>query len=161
MFANTNIGNDILLTLNTVCNVRGNAPDGRGGIQNVCDPTQGFHYDQQTIDNFGTITKRGHRVVDIVLRYYSRSNPAGLKTIGGGPAKPSPVVFGAGVFRLCPLLQFKESLLPPTRHTTWPACPVSSCSACSYQRPWRRRPPRRRTPTGCSFAASKCSRAAT
>jgi hypothetical protein len=70
-FANTNIGNDILLTLNTVCNVKGNAPDGRGGIQNVCDPTQGFHYDQQTIDNFGTIKlKRGHRVVEFVLKYY-------------------------------------------------------------------------------------------
>jgi hypothetical protein len=70
-FANTNITNDILLTLNTVCNVRGDAPDGRGGIQNVCDPTQGFHYDQTTIDNFGTIKlKRGHRVVEFVLKYY-------------------------------------------------------------------------------------------
>ena len=70
-FANTNIGNDINLTLKTVCNVRGNAPDGTGSTQNVCDPTQGFHYDQQTIDNFGKVNlKRGHRVVEFVLKYY-------------------------------------------------------------------------------------------
>jgi len=70
-FANTNIGNDINLTLNTVCNARVDAPDGAGGTQNVCDPAQGFHYDQQTIDNFGKVNlKRGHRVVEFVLKYY-------------------------------------------------------------------------------------------
>src|SRR5262249_35765939 len=70
-FANTNIGGDINLTLTTVCNVRGNAPDGTGAVQNVCDPTQGFHYDQSTIDNFGKINlKRGHRVVEFTLKYY-------------------------------------------------------------------------------------------
>jgi hypothetical protein len=32
---------------------------------------QGFHYDQQTIDNFGKVNlKRGHRVVEFVLKYY-------------------------------------------------------------------------------------------
>jgi hypothetical protein len=70
-FANTGISNDINLTLNTVCNARVDAPDGRGGTQNVCDPVQGFHYDQATIDNFGKINlKRGHRVVEFVLKYY-------------------------------------------------------------------------------------------
>ena len=42
----------------------------RAASQNVCDPTQGFHYDQQTTDNFGKINlKRGHRVVEFVLKY--------------------------------------------------------------------------------------------
>jgi hypothetical protein len=70
-FANTNIGGDINLTLNTVCNTRGDAPDGTGATQNVCDPTKGFHYDQSTIDNFGKINlKRGHRVVEFTFKYY-------------------------------------------------------------------------------------------
>lgn len=70
-FANTNIGNDINLTLDTRCRVRVNAPDGAGGTQNVCDPTQGFDFTQQTKDNFGKINlKRGHRVIEFVLKYY-------------------------------------------------------------------------------------------
>ncbi len=70
-FANTNIGGDIDLTLDTRCNVRANAPDGTGGVQNVCDPTQGFSYTPQTLDNFGKINlKRGHRVVEFTFKYY-------------------------------------------------------------------------------------------
>jgi hypothetical protein len=70
-FANTGISGDINMTLTTVCNVRADAPDGTGHTQNVCDPTQGFHYDQNTIDNYGKINlKRGHRVVEFVLKYY-------------------------------------------------------------------------------------------
>jgi hypothetical protein len=70
-FANTNIGNDINLTLDTRCNVRADAPDGTGHMQNVCDPSQGFTYTQQTKDNFGKINlKRGHRVIEFVLKYY-------------------------------------------------------------------------------------------
>jgi hypothetical protein len=70
-FANTNIGGDINLELSTQCNVHGNAPDGTGNIVSVCDPTQGFHYTQSTIDNFGKINlKRGHRVIEFVLKYY-------------------------------------------------------------------------------------------
>jgi hypothetical protein len=70
-FANTNIGNDINLTLDTVCNVRVDAPNGIGGTANVCDPTQGFSYTQQTKDNFGKVNlKRGHRVVEFVIKYY-------------------------------------------------------------------------------------------
>jgi hypothetical protein len=70
-FANTNIGGDIDVTLDTRCNVRANAPDGTGGTQNVCDPTQGFTYTPQTVDNFGKIhLKRGHRVIEFVFKYY-------------------------------------------------------------------------------------------
>jgi hypothetical protein len=70
-FANTNIGSDINLTLNTTCRVRANAPDGRGNTPSVCDPTGGFDYTQQTKDNFGKISlKRGHRVIELVLKYY-------------------------------------------------------------------------------------------
>ena len=44
--------------------------DGRTN-NGVCDPTQGFHYDQNTIDNFGKINiKRGHRVIEFALKYY-------------------------------------------------------------------------------------------
>jgi hypothetical protein len=72
-FANTNIGNDINLTLDTVCNVTvPSLPNGAGGnATNVCDPTQGFDYTQATKDNFGKINlKRGHRVIEFVLKYY-------------------------------------------------------------------------------------------
>jgi len=72
-FANTNIGNDINLTLQTTCKVRvNNVPDGTGNFQNnVCDPTGGFDFTQQTKDNFGKINlKRGHRVMELVIKYY-------------------------------------------------------------------------------------------
>ena len=46
------------------------APDGTGATPTVCDPTKGFDYTQQTKDNFGKINlKRGHRVVEFVLKY--------------------------------------------------------------------------------------------
>jgi hypothetical protein len=72
-FANPFIGNDINLTLETVCNVtRNGVPDGAGDpADNVCDPTQGFSYTPQTVSNFGKINlKRGKRVVEFVLKYY-------------------------------------------------------------------------------------------
>jgi Carboxypeptidase regulatory-like domain/TonB-dependent Receptor Plug Domain len=72
-FANTNISNDINLTLDTVCNVTvNNVPTGHGtDTANVCDPTKGFSFTPQTIANFGKINlKRGHRVVEFVLKYY-------------------------------------------------------------------------------------------
>jgi hypothetical protein len=72
-FANTNIGGDINLTLDTTCRVRvGSLPNGAGGTAtDVCDPTGGFEYTQQTKDNFGKINlKRGHRVIEFVLKYY-------------------------------------------------------------------------------------------
>jgi hypothetical protein len=75
-FANTNVGGDIDLTLDTRCNARVNAPDGTftngvANFQNVCDPTQGFSYTPQTVDNFGKINlKRGHRVIEFTFKYY-------------------------------------------------------------------------------------------
>lgn len=71
-FANTNNASDINLTLETVCNVRVlGVPNGNGGTSDVCDPTKGFTYTQQTKDNFGKINLlRGHRVIEFVLKYY-------------------------------------------------------------------------------------------
>ena len=72
-FANTNVGNDINLTLDTTCRVRvASLPNGAGGFAtNVCDPTGGFDFTKQTKDNFGKINlKRGHRVIEFVLKYY-------------------------------------------------------------------------------------------
>jgi carboxypeptidase family protein/TonB-dependent receptor-like protein len=72
-FANTNIGNDINLTLETVCKVTvPSLPNGAGGTAtNVCDPTGGFDFTPATKSNFGKINlKRGHRVIEFVLKYY-------------------------------------------------------------------------------------------
>ena len=64
--------NDLNLTLDTTCRVRvNNVPDGNGGTQNVFDPTGGFDFTPQTKENFGKINlKRGHRVIELVLKYY-------------------------------------------------------------------------------------------
>jgi hypothetical protein len=62
---------DIYLTLGTVCNRKvSGVPNGNGGTaDNVCDPTGGFSFDQNTKDNFGKITnKRGHRIVELALK---------------------------------------------------------------------------------------------
>ena len=72
-FANTNIANDINLTLDTVCNaIVPGVPTGNGGnVTDSCDVTKGFSFTPQTIQNFGKINiKRGHRVVEFVLKYY-------------------------------------------------------------------------------------------
>jgi hypothetical protein len=70
-FANTIIGGDINLTLDTTCRVQATVSDGAGGTPTVCDPTKGFDFTQQTKDNFGKINlKRGHRVIEFVLKYY-------------------------------------------------------------------------------------------
>jgi len=64
---------DIYLTLNTVCNVRRNGvPNGTGGtVNNICDPTGGFSYDQTTINNFGKIVnKHGRRIVEFAFKFY-------------------------------------------------------------------------------------------
>jgi hypothetical protein len=65
-------GSDINLILDTVCNVQvADVPTGAGGVATVCDPTQGFDYTPQTKENFGKVNiKRGHRVVEFVLKYY-------------------------------------------------------------------------------------------
>ena len=47
-------------------------PNGAGGFaDNVCDPTGGFRFTDNTMANFGKINlMRGHRVVEFVLKYY-------------------------------------------------------------------------------------------
>jgi hypothetical protein len=46
-------------------------PNGAGGTADVCDPTKGFTFTQQTKDNFGKLNLlRGHRVIEFVLKYY-------------------------------------------------------------------------------------------
>ena len=38
---------------------------------NACDPSKGFSYTPQTKANFGKINlMRGHRVIELVLKYY-------------------------------------------------------------------------------------------
>jgi hypothetical protein len=72
-FASTGQVGDITLSLNTVCNATvDNVPNGVGGTANgVCDATKGFHYDSDTLANFGKINLlRGHRVVEFALKYY-------------------------------------------------------------------------------------------
>jgi hypothetical protein len=64
---------DVNVRLNTVCNVHVNGvPNGTGGTSdNVCDPTGGFHFDDDTIRNFGKVTnKHGHRIIELALKYY-------------------------------------------------------------------------------------------
>ena len=65
--------NDINLNLNTECNrVVNGVSNGIGGtVDNVCDVTGGFHFTQDTINNFGRINiRRGHRIVEFALKYY-------------------------------------------------------------------------------------------
>jgi hypothetical protein len=69
-----NNGVDINMTLDTVCNVQvTNVPTGNAGTPTAtaCDVTKGFSFTPQTIANFSKITtKRGHRVIEFVLKYY-------------------------------------------------------------------------------------------
>ncbi len=40
-------------------------------MDGICDPTKGFSYTSQTLDNFGKIIlKRGHRIVEVALKLY-------------------------------------------------------------------------------------------
>jgi hypothetical protein len=40
-------------------------------VDNICDPTQGYSYTPQTLENFGKIVlKRGHRVVEVAAKLY-------------------------------------------------------------------------------------------
>jgi hypothetical protein len=72
-FATTLVdANDINITLDTTCRVRvTGVPNGAGGTADVCDPTKGFDFTPQTKANFGKINLlRGHRVIELVLKYY-------------------------------------------------------------------------------------------
>jgi hypothetical protein len=66
-------GQDVDLALQTTCNVRRNGiPNGLGGtVDNICDPTGGFSYTANTLQNFGKIVlQRGHRVIELALKLY-------------------------------------------------------------------------------------------
>ncbi len=73
-FASTSVAReDINLALNTECNVYvDNVPNGVGGTSNhICDPTQGFQFTSDTINNFGKINLlRGRRIIEFALKYY-------------------------------------------------------------------------------------------
>ena len=47
-------------------------PNGVGGtVNDVCDPTGGFRFTQNTINNFGKINiLRGRRIIEFALKYY-------------------------------------------------------------------------------------------
>jgi hypothetical protein len=65
------VAGDVDLALDTRCNVRVNGvPNGAGGIRdNVCDPTGGFSFTPQTLQNFATaIARRGHRDVSLNVK---------------------------------------------------------------------------------------------
>jgi hypothetical protein len=67
------LGQDINLNLNTTCNVHVNhVPNGVGGFSdNVCDPTGGFSFTQDTLDNYSKILlQRGHRVIELAAKFY-------------------------------------------------------------------------------------------
>jgi hypothetical protein len=63
---------DIHLRLNTVCNRRvDGVPNGVNATVSTCDPTGGYSFDADTINNFGKITnKRGRRVIEFAFKYY-------------------------------------------------------------------------------------------
>ena len=66
-------GADIDLALDTQCNRRADhVPNGIGGYADgVCDPAGGYTFTDVARENFGKINvKRGHRVVEFVLKYY-------------------------------------------------------------------------------------------
>jgi carboxypeptidase family protein len=58
--------------LDTVCNVRrSGVPNGAGGTTEVCDPTGGYSFTEQTKQNFGKVNLlRGHRIVEFALKFY-------------------------------------------------------------------------------------------
>ena len=67
------LGQDVDLRLDTRCNVKlSGIPNGVGGtVDNICDPTQGYSYTPQTLENFGKIVlKRGHRVIEVAAKLY-------------------------------------------------------------------------------------------
>jgi hypothetical protein len=65
------VAGDVDLRLDTRCDVRRDGvPNGILGTRdNVCDPTQGFSFTQQTLQNFATaIAKHGRRVISLGIR---------------------------------------------------------------------------------------------
>jgi hypothetical protein len=71
-FPDTINSTDVDSQLNTTCNVSvQNVPNGAGGTATVCDPTGGFQLTSNTLSNFGKIiTKRGHRTIELAVRFF-------------------------------------------------------------------------------------------
>ena len=66
-------GSDVDITLEANCNRKLNGvPNGAGGTSDgVCDPTGGYSFTQNTVNNFGKVlTKRGRRVVEFAVRLF-------------------------------------------------------------------------------------------
>jgi hypothetical protein len=64
---------DLDLTLESVCNVTVNGVfNGSGGTtDNVCNFEGGFHFTDQTLNNFGKIiSKRGRRIIEFAVKFY-------------------------------------------------------------------------------------------
>jgi hypothetical protein len=63
---------DVDNQLNTTCNSQvSGVPNGAGGTATVCDPTAGYSFTDNTLSNFGkVITKRGHRTVELAVRFF-------------------------------------------------------------------------------------------
>jgi hypothetical protein len=64
--------NDVNTTFEGMCNVSvPNVSNGNGGTGNACDPQGGFHFSDNTKNNFGQIiTKRGHRSIEYAVKFY-------------------------------------------------------------------------------------------
>jgi hypothetical protein len=63
---------DIDTNLETSCTQVSGVPNGNGGTtDNVCVPTAGFSFTDNTVSNFGKVlTKRGHRTVEFAVRLF-------------------------------------------------------------------------------------------
>jgi len=71
-YATTATATDIDLALETTCLRRvDHVPNGLGDYADgVCDPTGGYAFTPNTLENFGRINvKRGHRVVELAVKY--------------------------------------------------------------------------------------------
>ena len=73
-YARNPIGSpDVDLTLETTCNRRvDHVANGTGGfVDGACDPSAGYSFTPNTRANFGRIRiKRGHRIIELVVKYY-------------------------------------------------------------------------------------------
>jgi Carboxypeptidase regulatory-like domain/TonB-dependent Receptor Plug Domain len=70
---NNAANSDVNLNLITACNGgrRTGVPNGIGGVAEACDPTAGFSFTSDSLENFGKITnKRGRRIVELALKFY-------------------------------------------------------------------------------------------
>jgi len=66
-YPNPGLG-DILLTVQTDCNRKVDAPNGIGGTVNICDPTGGYKITNS--DEIGrVVNKHGHRIIEFALKY--------------------------------------------------------------------------------------------